>query len=92
MTLRKPLLACLAIGALLAGCDNLPHQDAATQGNADGVVINYYGDINETLPLAQQHCARYERVPMLRQTKDNNAYYSCVRPGAAPPAKLPAAS
>lgn len=88
MMLRTARLALLAIAALLAGCD-IPHQDAAMQGGVDGVIINYVGDLNETLPLARQHCARYERVPLLRQTKDNYAYYSCVRPGAAVPAKPP---
>lgn len=54
------------------------------QGNADGVVISYVGDIANTLPIARQHCARYERVPVLHDAKENHAVYFCVRPGAVP--------
>ena len=32
-------------------------------GQADGVIIQYFGDLAETLPLARDHCAQYERVP-----------------------------
>jgi len=56
------------------------------QGNADGVIINYVGDVAATLRIAQQHCARYERVPVLHEAKENRAVYFCTRPGAAPPA------
>ena len=74
------LSACrrvVLLGALLAGC-TLPHQDAALRGGPDGVDIGYAGDLNETLPLARQHCARYERGPVLREAKENHAYYACV--------------
>lgn len=54
------------------------------QGNANGVLINYVGDIANTLPIARQHCARYERVPVLHDAKENRAIYFCVRPGAVP--------
>jgi hypothetical protein len=78
----RPII--LALGALLLdGCD-IPHHDVAMSGNADGVVISYVGDVAETLPLARQHCAQYERVPVLRQTKDENAIYVCVRNNPAP--------
>jgi hypothetical protein len=83
MTRRSARLFVLALGALGGGC-TLAHQDVAMQGNADGVIINYFGDIAETLPLARQHCARYERVPVLHQTQDNNAIYFCVRAGPPP--------
>jgi len=74
----------LALGALLGGCNDIPHQNVAMRGNADGVMINYVGDVADTLPIARQHCAQYERVPVLRQAKDNNATYACVRANAAP--------
>ena len=77
----------LALAALLTECA-IPHQDAAMQGNANGVVINYVGDLGETVPLAQKHCAEYERVPVLRQTQENNAIYDCV-PVNAPPRAQP---
>ena len=76
-------ISVIALGALVGGCDP-PHHDTAMQGNANGVVINYVGDVAETLPLARQHCAQYERVPVLRQTKDNYAVYDCIRMNVAP--------
>jgi len=85
MTRRSARLACgLAIGALGAALGGCEHHDTAMRGNADGVMINYVGDIAETLPLARQHCAQYERQPLLRDTRDNTATYACVRVNAAP--------
>jgi hypothetical protein len=77
----KPLMLMLA--ALLGGCAAQAH-DTVMQGDANGVAINYSGDIAETLPLARQFCARYERVPVLHVTRDENAYYFCVKPADAP--------
>jgi hypothetical protein len=77
-------LAAWALLALLDGCGAVTPQDAVMQGNANGVVINYVGDLNPTVPLAQQYCARFERVPVLHETKEGNAYYFCVPPSAAP--------
>jgi hypothetical protein len=79
--MRRAAGFSVALGTALGGCA-LPHHDVAMRGSADGVIINYFGDLTETLPLARQHCAQYERVPVLRETKDNNAIYDCVRPGA----------
>lgn len=76
---RLAFLCVLGLGACAA-----PPQDVAMQGNADGVVISYVGDIANTLPIARQHCARYERVPVLHDAKENHAVYFCVRPGAVP--------
>ena len=86
--MRRFAVPCLILAfvALLTGC-GLPHQDAAMQGNANGVVINYVGDIAETLPLARKHCAEYERVPVLRQTQDDHAIYDCVPINPQPGAK-----
>ncbi|HML09667.1 MAG TPA: hypothetical protein VK432_02330 [Stellaceae bacterium] len=67
----------------LDGCA-VEHHDAVMQGNANGVVINYYGDVTETVTLAQQYCARFERVSVLHETKEDNAYYFCVPPAQAP--------
>ncbi len=86
MMRRVVQISVIALGALVGGCDP-PHHDTAMQGNANGVVINYVGDIAETLPLARQHCAQYERVPVLHETKDDNAVYFCVPAGAAAPGK-----
>jgi hypothetical protein len=80
MTRRGAVLLGLTLPALLAAC-TLPHEDVAMRGTADWVLINYVGDIADTLPIARRHCAQYERQPVLRQAKDNNALYMCVKPG-----------
>jgi hypothetical protein len=82
MQFRRPaplaIAAIAALGLAFAGC-------AATVtnrllgGNADGVAIRFAGDIGATLPLAQQHCAQYERVPQLRDTSDDIVNYACIR-------------
>ena len=76
------LVAVAVCGVLGACAGGVSHQDAAIRGNADWVIISYVGDISETMPIARQHCAQYERVPVLRQTKDNSVVYGCVRPGS----------
>ena len=85
MTTPKPArLAAVAVcGALGACAGGMAHQDAAIRGTADWVIVSYVGDVNETVPIARQHCAQYERIPVFRQTKDNSAVYGCVRPGSA---------
>jgi len=76
-------LFLLTLGMPLCGCE--PHQEAvAMQGNAHSVVINYVGDISITLPVARKHCAQYERVPVLAETKPDYVVYACLRPGAEP--------
>jgi hypothetical protein len=49
-------------------------------GKAGGVVIQYYGDVDATLPLARQHCAAYERVPLRKSysSEKNLVIYDCV--------------
>jgi hypothetical protein len=69
----------LAIGFLLGAC-TVPSQNVAMQGNADGVIISYVGDVAGTLPIARQHCARYERVPVLHETKEDHVVYFCIKP------------
>jgi hypothetical protein len=73
----------LMLVALLGGCAAAAH-DSVMQGNASGVIINYSGDVAETLPLARQFCARYERVPVLHESRNDSAYYFCVKPADAP--------
>lgn len=83
MTRGAAWLSLSMLAALPGGCA-APHHDAVMAGNADGVVVNFFGDIAETRPLAEQFCARYERVPVLHETKEDNAYYFCVKPGDMP--------
>jgi hypothetical protein len=79
MVWRPAGLMAVAIGSLLGAC-TAPPQDVAFQGNADGVIINYVGDVADTLPIAKQHCARYERVPVLHETKEERVVYFCIKP------------
>ena len=81
MTRAGAFVFGLALAALSAGCA-LPHQDVAMRGTADWVLISYAGDISGTLPVAQRHCAQYERQPVFQQAKENSALYMCVKPGA----------
>ncbi len=83
MTRRAAWLLVSVLAAPIGGCAPL-HQDTVMQGNANGVAINFVGDVAGTLPLARQFCARYERVPVLHETKDENAYYFCVKPADLP--------
>jgi hypothetical protein len=83
MTRRAAWLLVSALAAPLGGCA-LPHPATVMQGNANGVAINFVGDVAETLPLARQFCARYERVPVLHETKEENAYYFCVKAADVP--------
>jgi hypothetical protein len=81
MVWRSAGLTALAIGFLLGACTT-PAQDIAMRGGPDWVIINYVGDVADTLPVAKQHCARYERVPVLHQTTPDRVVYFCVKPPA----------
>lgn len=82
MQFRRPapfaIAAVAALGIVLAGCAGAV-TDRVMGGNADGVAIRFAGDIGATLPLAQQHCAQYERVPQLRDTSEDIVNYACIR-------------
>ncbi len=73
--------AALVVGLTLAGCED---RAVTMSGNARGVLINYVGDVAQTLPLARKHCGQYEREPVLRSAKDNTAAYDCVRANGLP--------
>lgn len=80
---RSPsLIVTLALVIALGACtpEQQPRNVIMMDGKADGVVIQYYGDVNATLPLAQQHCAAYERVPVRRSysAEKNLVIYACV--------------
>jgi hypothetical protein len=81
MTRLAARFSLLALSALLGACAQ--HHAIAMRGNANGVMINYVGDVSDTLPVARQHCAQYERVPVLRLNKDDYATYDCVTPNGA---------
>ena len=71
-----PALLTLSLSSAVGGCTS-PHP-YIREGNANGVEISYYGDIATTLPLANQHCARYERIPRLTDSGVYTAVYDCV--------------
>lgn len=71
------LASLLALGAIATGC--LPHQNMVTDGNADMVTIRFFGDVRQTVPLARQHCAQYERDARQRDISDEFVTYACVR-------------
>ncbi len=76
---RRPGLAAICIwGILTAGCAAAPTKNTVMEGNADSVAIQFAGDVGATLPLAAKHCAQYERVPQLRNTRDDIVNYACV--------------
>jgi hypothetical protein len=67
--------------AALGGCSfSSPQNQIIMDGKADGVVIQYYGDVEATLPLARQHCAAYERAPFRKSysNEKNLVIYACV--------------
>ena len=69
------------VSAALAGCSfGADQNQIITDLKADGVVIQYYGDIEATVPLARSHCAAYERVPLRKSysSEKNLVIYDCV--------------
>lgn len=66
-TVRLGMAALSTCGTLLIGCA-APIKGTVMEGNADGVAIQFGGDVRATLPLAEKHCAQYERRPQLRDT------------------------
>ncbi len=80
MKRRIALVVTLTCCAALTGCAQQPKNVIMMDGKAEGVVIQYYGDVSATQPLARQHCAAYERVPALRSysAEKNLAIYGCV--------------
>ena len=80
---RSPsLIVALTFVIGLVGCttEQQPRNVIMMDGKAEGVVIQYYGDVNATLSLAQQHCAAYERVPVRRSysAEKNLVIYACI--------------
>jgi hypothetical protein len=78
------IVVTLTFVTAVAGCaqQQQPQNVIMMDGKAEGVVIQYYGDVNATLPLARQHCAAYERVPVRRSysAEKNLVIYACVAP------------
>ena len=71
-------LAAGDAGATLPGC-TAPHPFIRA-GDANSVEVVYTGDAASALPLARQHCARYERVPRPVNAGADIALFDCVGP------------
>jgi hypothetical protein len=81
----KRLAGFLGATALAAfgGCSMTENQNQIiNDSRAEGVVIQYYGDVEATVPLARSHCAAYERVAVRRSysAEKNLVIYACVKP------------
>ena len=79
--MKRPtaVVLALAVGVTatsLGGC-SAPHP-AIRSGGADSVEVSYGGDVASALPVARQHCARYERVPRLADAGLDVAIFDCV--------------
>jgi hypothetical protein len=77
---RLAFIVTLTFVVALTGCAQQSKNVIMMDGKAEGVVIQYYGDVNATLPLARQHCAAYERVPVRKSysSEKNLVIYDCV--------------
>jgi hypothetical protein len=91
------MIALLA--PLLAGCTSTaneltngmgdllgPHANHIIFSDTNGLVIEYFGDINATLPVAQRYCLQFEKVPLRTSYKEDKVSYACVAGSDAPPA------
>jgi hypothetical protein len=70
--------AALVLLLAVAACSG-PHP-FVRQGDTKSVEISYSGDVSTALPLARQHCARFERVPRLVNAGPDIADFDCVSP------------
>lgn len=78
LSIPRRMLAMGTTLIMLAACSG--SHPFVRQGDANSVEISYSGDVATTLPLARQHCARFERVPELAQNGMDVADYDCVKP------------
>ena len=70
------LLLITGAGLACSGC-TAPHP-YVREGDANSVEITYGGDIASAVPLAQAHCARFEREARLRVQGLDFADFDCV--------------
>lgn len=77
-TRYKPLLLVAALLAAAAATACRQTQAFILSGDAAGAEISYADSPAETLALARQHCAQFEKVPHLMSSGTNVAVYHCV--------------
>jgi hypothetical protein len=74
--LSRRILASGGVVLALAACTG--PRPFLRQGDANSAEIGYSGDIADTLPIARQHCAQFERVPRLVDAGLEIAHFDCV--------------
>jgi hypothetical protein len=71
--LEVRLLAIL-VGAAGCGCAEKPY---LSDGSANSAEVGYGGDLTAATAVAQEHCARYDKVPRYLDSAENIAYFAC---------------
>jgi len=69
-------IAAGAANTALLGCTGA--HPFVREGGANSVEVTFSGDVASTLPVARQHCARYERIPRLVAAEVDLAIFDCV--------------
>ena len=72
---RRRAFAIAALALALASCNT---RAFFRQGDADSVEVGYAGDVETAFPVARKHCARFERVPQLVESRIDTAYFNCI--------------
>jgi hypothetical protein len=72
-------LSCLIVaGAAATGCTTKPF---LSSGDANSAAVGFAGgNLAAATAVAEDHCARYERVARLLETQEDVAYFECHRP------------
>jgi hypothetical protein len=70
------LAAALAAAVAAAGCTEHPYLSAGDAKSAD---VGFGRDLAAATAVAQEHCARYEKVARYLDNSENIAYFACER-------------
>lgn len=57
-----------------AGCAAKPY---LSEGDANSAEVGFSGDPSVASEIANQHCARYEKVARFLDASENIAYFAC---------------
>ena len=69
-------IAASAAGIALSGCSGA--HPFVREGDANSVEVTFSGNVANALPVAREHCARYERVPRRVAAEADLAIFDCV--------------
>ncbi len=72
-------LCCLMlVGGVIAGCATKPF---LSSGDANSATVGFAGgDLAAATAVANDHCARYERVARFLEAQEDVAYFQCHHP------------